>query len=176
MSAGAVHWRRGPRAPQLQKRRAWPVVMGQSAVLEYSTRSPSSSASDTTARARKKGTHVEQPVVAQCRSFLLQPSVDVVLDELHSHRSAMSLRCCPAEGSARGKERSALATNEHTRTVAPFRVAADAHRIGPRAHRLRLCRARTHALGNRAYPTIVCGRSAVATSRRVGAQSAVVGN
>jgi hypothetical protein len=41
------------------------------------------------------------------------------------------------------RERSALATVEHTRTVAPFRIAADAHRIGPRAHRPRLCRART---------------------------------
>lgn len=55
----------------------------------------------------------------------------------------MSLRSCAAEGSARRKERSALVTVEHTQTVAPFRIAADAHRIGPHAHRPRLCRART---------------------------------
>ena len=38
---------------------------------------------------------MEQPLVAQCRSFLLQPPVDVVLDELHSH-SATPLSCVDA--------------------------------------------------------------------------------
>ena len=46
---------------------------------------------------------MEQPVVAQCRSFLLQPSVDVVLDELHSHKAQCHCVVCAAEGSARGK-------------------------------------------------------------------------
>ena len=147
--------------------------MGQSAVLEYSTRSPSLSASDTTARARKKGTHVEQPVVAQCRSFLLQPSVDVVLDELHSHKA--QCHCVLALRRDRRVARNGLrwsqwSTRKRWRPSEsrPMRTESVLMRIGRDSA--------AHARGNQVYPTIVCGRSAAATSRRFGAQSAVVGN